>query len=224
MKKLVPKQARELFKNEKRRKNKEKILQLSELLENSKLEIQMLQDVNRSLKEFLIYGLKSEDNLASLNSHFDGITQILIQSAESEKTRNGEPPREKPENESKEEILARILNLEIEIDKIHKLNEQSVNQSNINEVIDQMSDLNSQLQDTVAQKDAVIENFGTCQICFENYDYRERHRSILSLCGHVLCFSCATTISEHKDGKTCPTCRKSFMPEHIIKIFEATIL
>ena len=57
------------------------------------------------------------------------------------------------------------------------------------------------------------------QICF-----RERHRSILSLCGHVLCFSCATTISEHKDGKTCPTCRKSFKPEHIIKIFEATIL
>jgi len=168
MKKLVPKQARELFKNEKRRKNKEKIIQLSELLENSKLEIQMLQDVNRSLKEFLIYGLKSEDNLASLNSHFDEITKILIQSAESE-TRNGS---DEPEKESKEEILARILNLEIEIDKIHKLNEQSVNQSNINEVIDQMNDLNSQLQDTVAQKDAVIENFGTCQICFENYDYR----------------------------------------------------
>ena len=98
----------------------------------------MLQDVNRSLKEFLIYGLKSEDNLASLNSHFDEITKILIQSAESE-------TRQEPEKESKEEILARILNLEIEIDKIHKLNEQSVNQSNINEVIDQMNDLNSQV-------------------------------------------------------------------------------
>ena len=102
----------------------------------------MLQDVNRSLKEFLIYGLKSEDNLASLNSHFDEITKILIQSAESE-TRNGSS--QEPEKESKEEILARILNLEIEIDKIHKLNEQSVNQSNINEVIDQMNDLNSQV-------------------------------------------------------------------------------
>ena len=99
----------------------------------------MLQDVNRSLKEFLIYGLKSEDNLASLNSHFDEITKILIQSTESETT------RQEPEKESKEEILARILNLEIEIDKIHKLNEQSVNQSNINEVIDQMNDLNSQV-------------------------------------------------------------------------------
>ena len=117
------------------------IYHFSELLENSKLEIQMLQDVNRSLKEFLIYGLKSEDNLASLNSHFDEITKILIQSAESE-TRNGS---DEPEKESKEEILARILNLEIEIDKIHKLNEQSVNQSNINEVIDQMNDLNSQV-------------------------------------------------------------------------------
>ena len=117
------------------------IYHFSELLENSKLEIQMLQDVNRSLKEFLIYGLKSEDNLASLNSHFDEITKILIQSAESE-TSNGS---EEPEKESKEEILARILNLEIEIDKIHKLNEQSVNQSNINEVIDQMNDLNSQV-------------------------------------------------------------------------------
>ena len=117
------------------------IYHFSELLENSKLEIQMLQDVNRSLKEFLIYGLNSEDNLASLNSHFDEITKILIQSAESE-TRNGS---DEPEKESKEEILARILNLEIEIDKIHKLNEQSVNQSNINEVIDQMNDLNSQV-------------------------------------------------------------------------------
>ena len=59
----------------------------------------MLQDVNRSLKEFLIYGLKSEDNLASLNSHFDEITKILIQSTESE-TRNGS---DEPEKESKEE-------------------------------------------------------------------------------------------------------------------------
>ena len=55
-----------------------KTLFYSDLLENAKLEIQMLSDVNKSLKSYLIYGLKSEENLASLNSHFDQITNILI--------------------------------------------------------------------------------------------------------------------------------------------------
>ena len=55
----------------------------SDLLENAKLEIQMLNDVNKSLKSFLCYGLKSEETMASLNSHFDQITNILIQDQDS---------------------------------------------------------------------------------------------------------------------------------------------
>ena len=49
------------------------------------------------------------------------------------------------ESESKEQILARILSLEIEIDKIHQINNQVINQSNINEVIDQMTDRNKKV-------------------------------------------------------------------------------
>ena len=41
--------------------------------------------------------------------------------------------------------MARILSLEIEIDKIHEINNQVINQSNINEVIDQMNDRNAQV-------------------------------------------------------------------------------
>ena len=49
------------------------------------------------------------------------------------------------QSESKEQILARILSLEIEIDKIHQINNQVINQSNINEVIDQMTDRNKKV-------------------------------------------------------------------------------
>ena len=42
--------------------------------------------------------------------------------------------------------MARILSLEIEIDKIHEINNQVINQSNINEVIDQMNDRNAQVK------------------------------------------------------------------------------
>lgn len=191
----------------------------------------MLGDVNKSLKSFLCYGLRSEENLASLNSHFDQIANILINNEQ-----NGGPS-----GESREQILARILSLEIEIDKIHQINNQVINQSNINEVIDQMTDRNKkvetiniifkletiqkQLEATVDEKSEEIENFRTCQICFENYDYEQRHRSILSVCGHVLCSHCATTILDNapKDKAVCPTCRRSFSSDHIIKIFEATI-
>ena len=66
-----------------------------------------------------------------------------------------------------------------------------------------------------------IENFKTCQICFENYDYKNRHRCIFSTCGHVLCFTCAEHIC-HNLSKNCPTCRRPVSPNAIIKIFEAT--
>ena len=111
-----------------------KTMMLSDLLENAKLEIQMLGDVNKSLKSFLCYGLRSEENLASLNSHFDQIANLLIDGPE-----NG------PSGESREQILARILSLEIEIDKIHQINNQVINPSNINEVIDQMTDRNKKV-------------------------------------------------------------------------------
>ena len=93
----------------------------------------MLGDVNKSLKSFLCYGLRSEENLASLNSHFDQIANILINN-------------EQNDGESREQILARILSLEIEIDKIHQINNQVINQSNINEVIDQMTDRNKKVR------------------------------------------------------------------------------
>ena len=60
------------------------------------------------------------------------------------------------QSESKEQILARILSLEIEIDKIHQINNQVINQSNINEVIDQMTDRNKKVMNgNDAQKIAV---------------------------------------------------------------------
>ena len=96
----------------------------------------MLGDVNKSLKSFLCYGLRSEENLASLNSHFDQIANILINNEQNDGT----------SGESREQILARILSLEIEIDKIHQINNQVINQSNINEVIDQMTDRNKKVR------------------------------------------------------------------------------
>ena len=93
--------------------------------------------------------LKSEENLAALNSYFNEITQILIQDPSSGSTsqiRAGPKNRLGVQDQKdKEEILAKILSLEIEIDKIHKINEEKVNQSNINEVIDQMEDLNTRV-------------------------------------------------------------------------------
>ena len=58
------------------------VQQFRDLLENARLEIQMVKDVNKSLKEFLIYGLKSEENIASLNSYFDEITHLLLKSTD----------------------------------------------------------------------------------------------------------------------------------------------
>merc|ERR1712147_63653 len=143
-----------LKRKEKKLSKKLQINQLSDLLENAKLEIQMLGDVNKSLKSFLCYGLRSEENLASLNSHFDQIANILINNEQNDG----------PSGESREQILARILSLEIEIDKIHQINNQVINQSNINEVIDQMTDRNKKLEATVDEKSEEIENFRTCQI------------------------------------------------------------
>ena len=59
----------------------------------------------------------------------------------------------------------------------------------------------------------------------KNAKISSRHRSILAQCGHVLCFHCATTIQDNspKDKAACPTCRRNFNPDQVIKIFEATI-
>ena len=116
------------------------------MLENAKMEIQMLNEVNHSMKEFLISSLKSEENLAMLNSHFNHITHILTKSeglSDDGMGSRGEATQTTIKNDdTKAEILAKILNLELEIDKIRKTNEQKINQSNINEVIDQMNELN----------------------------------------------------------------------------------
>ena len=50
-----------------------------------------------------------------------------------------------------------------------------------------------------------------------------RHRSIIAVCGHVLCHNCALTIAKAKDSANCPTCRKPYASDNIIKIFEATV-
>jgi len=67
-----------------------------------------------------------------------------------------------------------------------------------------------------------IENFKTCQICFDNYDFDKRHRCIFSNCGHVLCFSCGHKVA-NSNSKLCPTCRRPVTNESIIKIYEATL-
>ena len=77
-----------------------------------------------------------------------------------------------------------------------------------------------QLDSAIKGKTEQIENFSTCQICFEFYDYEKRHRSVLAECGHVLCLACATTIAN--TSKNCPTCRRPCAESAIIKIFEAT--
>ena len=61
------------------------------------------------------------------------------------------------QSESKEQILARILSLEIEIDKIHQINNQVINQSNINEVIDQMTDRNKKVMNGNDAKKKTVE-------------------------------------------------------------------
>lgn len=78
------------------------------------------------------------------------------------------------------------------------------------------------MDDVINRQHQQIEDFKTCQICFEPYDFSEHHRCIFSNCGHVLCFSCGHKISK-SETKLCPTCRRPITAESIIKIFEATL-
>jgi len=54
----------------------------------------------------------------------------------------------------------------------------------------------------------------SCTICLEEYDDKKRIECTL-LCGHRSCFECLTQLP----NKNCPTCRKAFTNEQIIKLF-----
>ncbi|CBY10828.1 unnamed protein product [Oikopleura dioica] len=78
--------------------------------------------------------------------------------------------------------------------------------------------------ETVSEElDSFIEKFSTffpkndrnsCAICLEKYDDKKRIECTL-LCGHRSCFECLTQLP----NKNCPTCRKAFTNEQIIKLF-----
>ena len=53
-----------------------------------------------------------------------------------------------------------------------------------------------------------------CSICFEKYDRQKHQRACITLCGHQFCFACISKLSG-----TCPTCRKPFKKDKIIKLF-----
>ncbi|CBY37725.1 unnamed protein product [Oikopleura dioica] len=78
--------------------------------------------------------------------------------------------------------------------------------------------------ETVSEElDSFIEKFSnffpkndrnSCAICLEKYDDKKRIECTL-LCGHRSCFECLTQLP----NKNCPTCRKAFTNEQIIKLF-----
>lgn len=54
----------------------------------------------------------------------------------------------------------------------------------------------------------------TCSICFEKYDKGKHQRSCITVCGHQFCNNCIYSFSG-----TCPTCRKPFKKDKIVKLF-----
>ena len=54
----------------------------------------------------------------------------------------------------------------------------------------------------------------TCNICFEKYDKGKHQRSCITVCGHQFCNNCIYSFSG-----TCPTCRKPFKKDKIVKLF-----
>ncbi|CBY19974.1 unnamed protein product [Oikopleura dioica] len=54
----------------------------------------------------------------------------------------------------------------------------------------------------------------SCAVCLEKYDDKKRIECTL-LCGHRSCFECLTQLP----NENCPTCRKAFTNEQIIKLF-----
>ncbi|CAG5082582.1 Oidioi.mRNA.OKI2018_I69.PAR.g10161.t1.cds [Oikopleura dioica] len=55
----------------------------------------------------------------------------------------------------------------------------------------------------------------TCNVCFESFNDNDRQESTL-LCGHVACYSCLAKLLQ----KHCPTCRKAYTAEQIIRLYK----
>ncbi|CBY37728.1 unnamed protein product [Oikopleura dioica] len=79
------------------------------------------------------------------------------------------------------------------------------------------------LETKIEELDSVIEKFSnfflkndrnSCAICLEKYDDKKRIECTL-LCGHRSCFECLNKLPY----KNCPTCRKAFTNQQIIKLF-----
>lgn len=53
-----------------------------------------------------------------------------------------------------------------------------------------------------------------CSICFERYNKEKHQRACIVSCGHQFCHPCILQLSG-----TCPSCRKTFKKDKIIKLF-----
>ncbi|CBY08422.1 unnamed protein product [Oikopleura dioica] len=60
---------------------------------------------------------------------------------------------------------------------------------------------------------AAFEKLGICSICVESFDDSEKKMSALSVCGHMLCSTCASK------GNTCPHCRIEFSASDVLHLF-----
>jgi len=193
----------------KRDSKKAKIEQLQSDIDKLRASLEDHQESNQlknqiisKLKDFIDGSLTNEEKLTEFNSLLTRITEVLV--------------IDRPGSNDK--LLSRVLSLDRRMDR---WDQDKNTLKNLNEIVDEVSRKNTELDSVVHRQSEQIENFKTCQICFENYDYKNRHRCIFSTCGHVLCFTCAEHIC-HNLSKNCPTCRRPVSPNAIIKIFEAT--
>ena len=53
-----------------------------------------------------------------------------------------------------------------------------------------------------------------CSICFEKYNKEKHQRACIVTCGHQFCHPCIQILSG-----TCPSCRKTFKKDKIIKLY-----
>lgn len=64
------------------------------------------------------------------------------------------------------------------------------------------------------KKEEEKDDDSSCSICFEKYEKGKHQRSCITLCGHQFCNHCIYSFSG-----TCPTCRKPFKKDKIVKLF-----